>query len=121
MALVDRSDAAPSPAEAAAARLLGVPVGAERSTVERAFRRLATEAHPDRGGDARHFRDLLAARQLLTAAGSSPTVAARPRPDARAAKRPSRPLRVRVPWWRRAWRRLRYRLRRNRHRPPRMR
>ncbi len=54
----------------AARHLLGVGPQASRSEVERAFRRQARRAHPDLGGDASRFRDLLEARTLLTGAGA---------------------------------------------------
>jgi hypothetical protein len=38
---------------------------------ERAFRRLAGEHHPDRGGDPERFRQIVAARRALTAGGTS--------------------------------------------------
>lgn len=48
-----------------ARRVLGVPAGAPACEVERAFRRRALQAHPDRGGDADAFRTVLAARSAL--------------------------------------------------------
>lgn len=49
----------------AARRILGVGPGATSLDVETAFRRAARSAHPDRGGDAAVFRDLVQARDLL--------------------------------------------------------
>ncbi len=54
----------------AARHLLGVGPHASPSEVERAFRRQARRAHPDLGGDASRFRDLLEARALLAAGGA---------------------------------------------------
>lgn len=47
--------------------LLGVPSDATSEIISRAFRVAAFDAHPDRGGDALHFRQLIAARDLLLA------------------------------------------------------
>jgi DnaJ-domain-containing protein 1 len=44
-----------------ALRRLGLRVGASANDVRQAFRERARESHPDRGGDARAFRELLAA------------------------------------------------------------
>lgn len=49
----------------AARRLLDVPSSAGPDEVERAFRRLAAAAHPDRGGDPERFRQLVEARTAL--------------------------------------------------------
>jgi hypothetical protein len=48
-----------------ARRLLGVEPGAARGEIERAFRRLARTAHPDRGGDPGEFATIVAARDRL--------------------------------------------------------
>lgn len=50
-----------------AARLLGVDLGPDLHTdeVRRAYRRLAAEHHPDRGGDPDRFREITVARDLL--------------------------------------------------------
>lgn len=48
--------------------VLGVPENGTKDDVDRAFRRAVVRAHPDRGGDAARFRDLVAARALLLAA-----------------------------------------------------
>lgn len=48
-----------------ARQVLGVSAGAPAREVERAFRRRALQAHPDRGGDADAFRTVLAARSAL--------------------------------------------------------
>lgn len=53
-------------------RLLGVPEGADRDLIRRAFRGAAFGAHPDRGGDPEAFRRLLEARDLLVADPESP-------------------------------------------------
>jgi hypothetical protein len=71
-----------------ARRTLGVPFGASPQDVDRAFRRLARQLHPDHGGDAAHFRELAQARVLLRGA---------PRDELRA---PLVVLHRRV-WWRR--------------------
>lgn len=47
--------------------LLGVPTHADPDLIGRAFRVAAFDAHPDRGGDALRFRQLLAARDFLLA------------------------------------------------------
>ncbi|CAN5820080.1 hypothetical protein BH23ACT8_BH23ACT8_21740 [soil metagenome] len=52
-----------SPAEAR--RLLGVPLGADRAAVTRAYRGMARRAHPDAGGDPAAFAALVAARRVL--------------------------------------------------------
>lgn len=53
-----------------ARRLLGLAPGASPAEVERAFRRRAKAAHPDRGGDPDAFRELLAARAALISTAS---------------------------------------------------
>lgn len=56
----------------AARRVLGIPVGAAPADVERAFRRLALDLHPDRGGEAEEFRTLLVARAALRSGEALP-------------------------------------------------
>lgn len=48
-----------------ARRVLGVASDASAAQVERAFRRHARDAHPDRGGDPDTFRLLVTARRVL--------------------------------------------------------
>lgn len=50
-----------------ARRLLGVPEHATRDDIDRAFRRAVLSAHPDRGGDANRFRQLVDARHVASA------------------------------------------------------
>ena len=45
--------------------LLGLKIGATRDEIRAAFRRLVKTKHPDGGGDAAAFRDLVAARDKL--------------------------------------------------------
>lgn len=52
---------------ARARRLLRVSPGAGREEVRAAYRRLAAETHPDRGGSAAHLAALTQARDLLLA------------------------------------------------------
>lgn len=52
--------------------LLGVPTHAEPDLIGRAFRVAAFDAHPDRGGDALRFRQLVAARDFLLANATLP-------------------------------------------------
>ena len=76
-------------------RLLGVRPGATADEVARAWRALAARHHPDVGGDAAHFRDLVAARDRLLALTRNPApvlVVRRPSPAARLI----RPLRRRI-------------------------
>jgi hypothetical protein len=58
--------------EATACHLLGVPLGAQRSQVEAAFRTEALRRHPDRGGEVEAFRRIVDARDTLLAASSMP-------------------------------------------------
>jgi hypothetical protein len=46
-------------------QVLGLKAGATRHEVDRAYRRLAMDAHPDRGGDQREMARLNAARDAL--------------------------------------------------------
>jgi DnaJ-like protein len=55
-----------------ARRTLGVSPAATAEDIERAFRRRARTLHPDRGGDPDRFRELLAAREALSAGGRGP-------------------------------------------------
>lgn len=50
---------------AAALFLLGLSPGASKRAIESAFRKAAQRCHPDRGGDAAKFRELVSARNLL--------------------------------------------------------
>jgi hypothetical protein len=81
--------------------LLGVSPSASAAEVDRAFRRLAQQWHPDHGGDTDKFRRLVAARDALenTATGTAPVVFVRSQP-----------------WWRR----LLHALTRRRTRAPRV-
>ncbi|MCI0478971.1 DnaJ domain-containing protein, partial [Candidatus Uhrbacteria bacterium] len=45
--------------------ILGVPKDASPDDVKKAFRRLAHEHHPDKGGDAQKFKDVNEAYQVL--------------------------------------------------------
>lgn len=83
-----------------ARRLLGVPVDADRSAIEAAFRTRARSVHPDAGGDAARFDRLVRARaSLLEPARRPPPVTVVPDPSwterLRAALRPLRPGRPR--------------------------
>ncbi len=62
---------------ARARRLLEIGSDADPVEVEAAFRVRARSTHPDHGGDAGQFRELLAARAALRADGTR--VAAEPR------------------------------------------
>jgi curved DNA-binding protein len=48
-----------------ARELIGVPETATTAEIRRAFRLRAKQAHPDRGGDAERFRELVEAHHLL--------------------------------------------------------
>lgn len=48
-----------------AARLLGVPIDADSTTIRHAYRMWVRVAHPDAGGDALHFARLTQARRAL--------------------------------------------------------
>ncbi len=74
-----------------AARLLGVTLPCGEGQLKRAYRRLAREHHPDRGGDARHFHRLQRAYDRLVAdAGQAPGVS-RGRPSRTPATAPHVP------------------------------
>ena len=47
--------------------VLGVPRGASEDEVRRAYKKLALQHHPDRGGDPEKFKELSAAYEHLTA------------------------------------------------------
>lgn len=77
--------------------LLGVPRGADRQQVIRAFHRRARNAgHPDTGGDARTFDEIVRARDVLLdrAAYESRRRAARITAQPRATASPTAPPRV---------------------------
>lgn len=57
----------PSAQRREALRLLGLEDPVDRAEVIRAFRRLARQHHPDRGGDPETFRALAIARDVLLA------------------------------------------------------
>lgn len=63
-----------------AARLLGVPEGADPALVRRAYRTWARMAHPDVGGDPQHFALLVSARQVLLRSASPEYPAMPPAP-----------------------------------------
>ncbi|MFG2374872.1 J domain-containing protein [Streptomyces sp. NPDC048504] len=46
--------------------VLGIPAGATRAEIVRAFRRRALTHHPDRGGDAKAFQDARRAYETLS-------------------------------------------------------
>jgi len=73
--------------------LLGIDAGADLDAVKRAFRTLAHDLHPDRGGDPRAFSDLHVAYRLLVARRERRTVPPAPRV---ARGRPSREQREEV-------------------------
>ncbi|MDP9019751.1 MAG: J domain-containing protein [Actinomycetota bacterium] len=87
--------------------LLQLPATAGSGDVERSFRRLARELHPDHGGDSESFRRLLQARAVL---------------HGRVAQARLRPAPVVIvhsgPWWRRLARALLLYVRHRRHPPP---
>jgi len=45
---------------------LGVPKGAPESEIKRAYRKLAGQHHPDKGGDTRKFQEIQSAYETLT-------------------------------------------------------
>jgi curved DNA-binding protein CbpA len=70
------------PTREEASRILGVPADAEALLVKQAYRRLAREHHPDRGGDPGTFHVLQQAyERLVDADEASPPLVARGRPS----------------------------------------
>jgi hypothetical protein len=63
--------------QAAARRLLRLPAGASARQVEAAFRVQVRSAHPDLGGDAECFQQVVEARKVLLAPSRSPIVTPR--------------------------------------------
>lgn len=59
--------------ERCARAMLGVSPSATTGQIKRAYRRLALDLHPDRGGDPAGFQQLVVARELLLAARSAPS------------------------------------------------
>jgi curved DNA-binding protein CbpA len=45
--------------------VLGLPPGATRQQIKRRYRALAKQHHPDRGGDQREMKRIIAAYELL--------------------------------------------------------
>jgi len=74
-----------------AARLLGVTLPCGDGQLKRAYRRLAREHHPDRGGDARHFHQLQQAYERLVADGDQAPGVSRGRPSRTPASAPHAP------------------------------
>ncbi|MEX2550658.1 MAG: J domain-containing protein [Nitriliruptoraceae bacterium] len=74
-----------------AARLLGVTLPCGDGQLKRAYRRLAREHHPDRGGDARHFHELQRAYERLVADGDRAPGVSRGRPSRTPATAPHAP------------------------------
>jgi len=79
-----------------AARLLELTLPSTPSQVKRAYRRLARQHHPDRGGDVRRFHALQAAYQRLVADDPTATPVSRSRPSRTARNLPSTPSRIEV-------------------------
>jgi hypothetical protein len=76
-----------------AARLLEVTLPCGPGQLKRAYRRLARQHHPDRGGDARRFHDLQAAYRRLAADDAEAPVVIGGRPSRTARTAPSAPSR----------------------------
>jgi len=74
-----------------AARLLGVTLPCPDGPLKRAYRRLAREHHPDRGGDARHFHQLQRAYERLVTDGEQAPGVSRGRPSRTPATTPHTP------------------------------
>ncbi|HSH23321.1 MAG TPA: DnaJ domain-containing protein [Acidimicrobiales bacterium] len=71
--------------------ILGVAPGSDAAAVRAAWRRVARQCHPDRGGDTEAFRRArVAFDRLYRDAGASPTLVRRLRPAGVAAR-----------WWKR--------------------
>ena len=79
-----------SSTDSEAHEVLGVPVGAGALEVRIAWRRIASETHPDRGGDAEAFRRAKVAFEQLGTKCRGPTLVARLGPSGVARR-----------WWRR--------------------
>lgn len=69
-----------------ASALLGVAADADADQVRSAWRIWARVSHPDAGGDAAHFRDLVKARDVMLE-GSIPVPTPMPEPEPRASLR----------------------------------
>ena len=52
--------------------LLGVPKNASESDIKRAYRKLALQHHPDRGGDDEQFKKITRAYEVLSDVRSVP-------------------------------------------------
>lgn len=46
--------------------ILGVPQDADKQTIKKAYRKLAAQYHPDRGGDAEKFKEVAEAYSILS-------------------------------------------------------
>jgi hypothetical protein len=77
-----------------AARLLQLTLPSSDGQVKRAYRRLAREHHPDRGGDVRVFHQLQAAFERLVEEDLQRPAVARGRPSRTAATAPRDPSRA---------------------------
>lgn len=77
-----------------AARLLEVTLPCGPGQLKRAYRRLARQHHPDRGGDARRFHELRAAYRRLAADDADAPVVIGGRPSRTARTAPSAPSRT---------------------------
>ncbi len=74
-----------------AARLLDVTLPCGDGQLKRAYRRLAREHHPDRGGDAGHFHQLRRAYERLVTDGAQAPGVSRGRPSRTPATAPHAP------------------------------